>query len=47
LRTGGTDAAPTVITLPEPGCPSRTLTFTTSEPEPLGVVKAVKPVEGP
>jgi hypothetical protein len=43
LRTGGTDTAPTVITLPQQGCPSRTLTFTTASPVGLGTVSTAKP----
>lgn len=43
LRTGGTDTAPTVITWPQEGCPSRTLTFTTATPAVLGTVSTPKP----
>ncbi|BBH70729.1 hypothetical protein ACTI_74140 [Actinoplanes sp. OR16] len=41
VRTGGTDAAPTVITVPVPGCPSRVLTFPVTTPTPLGRASVV------
>jgi hypothetical protein len=43
LRIGGTDEAPTVITLPEAGCAPKTLTFTTDKPKALGTVTTDKP----
>ena len=45
LKTGGTDTAPAVITLPVEGCPSKTLTFRAEEPKALGRVTVVKPIE--
>jgi hypothetical protein len=44
LKTGGTATAPTLITFPVRGCPSKTLTFATAEPGPLGTVAADEPV---
>ena len=46
LRTGGPATAPTVITLPVPGCPSRALVFTTTTQTSLGTVSAVQPSGG-
>ena len=46
LRTGGTAAAPTVITFPVPGCPSQTVVFTTTSQTPLGKVSAAPPAGG-
>jgi hypothetical protein len=46
LRTGGSPSAPTVITLPVPGCPSRTLVFTTTTQTSLGKVSVVQPTGG-
>jgi hypothetical protein len=43
LRTGGTDAAPVVITLPQQGCPARALTFSIETPHGLGSVSDPKP----
>jgi hypothetical protein len=45
LRTGGTDEAPEVITLPDGDCPAKTLTFATAKPKPLGTMTAVEPVK--
>lgn len=45
LRVGGDDEKPTVIVLPGGPCPIRTVEFLTKEPEPLGKVEAVEPVE--
>ena len=42
LRTGGTADAPTVITLPQQGCPSKSLTFTTATPVGYGTVSTPK-----
>jgi hypothetical protein len=47
LKVGGTDDAPTVITLPENGCASKTLTFTVTKDASLGTAKAADPVEAP
>ncbi|MFD8301517.1 hypothetical protein ACFV29_04030 [Streptomyces sp. NPDC059690] len=38
LQTGGSTSAPTVITLPTPGCTARMVEFTTRPPQPLGTV---------
>ncbi|MFC9594980.1 hypothetical protein ACFTUC_34970 [Streptomyces sp. NPDC056944] len=38
LQTGGSTSAPTVITLPTPECPARTVEFATEPPQPLGTV---------
>jgi hypothetical protein len=46
LQTGGNASAPTVITLPAPGCPSRTIVFTTVPPRPLGTVSVPQPMSG-
>jgi len=47
VRIGGTDAAPTVVTVPAPGCPSRTLTFPAASPTPLGSVSVVPTSKAP
>lgn len=45
LKVGGDEKTPVVITLPAPGCPSRTVNFTTTDPEPLGKVTPVEPIK--
>jgi hypothetical protein len=45
LKVGGDEKTPVVITLPTPACPSRTVNFTTAEPEPLGTVTPVEPIK--
>lgn len=47
IRTGGTDAAPEVITLPTGGCKAQRVTFTTQSPVPLGTVEQATPVPLP
>ncbi|MER7582386.1 hypothetical protein [Kitasatospora sp. NPDC097691] len=47
LRTGGSASAPTVITLPTPNCPARTVVFTTVPPQRLGTVSVVGTDERP
>jgi hypothetical protein len=45
LRVGGDEKTPLVITLPAPGCPSKTVAFTTVEPTPLGSVTPAEPIK--
>ncbi|MFF3249109.1 hypothetical protein ACFYWY_36520 [Streptomyces sp. NPDC002870] len=47
LQTGGSLSAPTVITLPTPDCPARTVVFTTAPPHPMGTVSVVAADKGP
>ena len=45
LQTGGTASAPTVITLPTPDCPSRTVVFTTTQPEGFGTLTPAQQIK--
>ncbi|MGW4892524.1 hypothetical protein ACWEQL_09690 [Kitasatospora sp. NPDC004240] len=47
LQTGGSAAAPTVITLATPDCPARTVKFTITPPQPLGTVTVVPADKAP
>jgi hypothetical protein len=47
IRVGGDDKAPVVITLPTAGCPSKSVTFVTTTPSPLGSVSPAPAVTGP
>jgi len=47
LKVGGTEESPSVITLPQSDCPSKTLTFPTSDPKPLGTAEEVEALELP
>lgn len=44
LRTGGSASAPTVITLPVPGCPSRAVVFSTTKTASLGTYSVARSV---